>query len=561
MIDSNRQFWKQSFFVLLVLLSMSIPLSRFTMSSFQFLLVLVWLLDGLSTSLISQFYNENNFVKAIYHTIKYFIELVASNLVTKFTLFLQNKTALIIFSIYALHIVGLIHTSDFDYALKDLRTKVPLFILPLMLASMPKPSIRQIYFLLLLYVLAVFGGTLVSFNEYLKQDFDDIRKISLFISPVRFGLNIVFSFFILLYFLFQNTNQNIWKQLAICSLMFWFVSFLILLESGIGIICIFVVGLGLLLYKVLSAKSLRYRVLMTFLFLTLPILAYVYVNRQVSQILQKPNIDFSTLDKKSKLGNGYLHDTINFGIEDGKFMGIYMATNEMADAWNKRSKYKFLGHDEANQLIQYTLIRYLTSKDLRKDAEGVNLLTDKDVHLIEKGIANVNYVENPSIKTRISKILLGYQRYTSFHDPNGSSVMQRIEHWKASIIIIKEHFWTGVGTGDIPAAFKETYERINSPLKEQSRWRAHNQYLSFWTAFGIFGTIWFIFVLLYLLVVNHNYKNYLFSVFWVIIIMSMFTEDTIETQDGVTFFTFFLSLFALWLPSKNSSTEDKIETK
>ena len=234
MIDPNRQFWKQSFLVLLVLLSMSIPLSRFTMSSFQFLLVLVWLLDGLSTSLISQFYNENNFVKAIYHTIKYFIELVASNLVTKFTLFLQNKTALIIFSIYALHIVGLIHTSDFDYALKDLRTKVPLFILPLMLASMPKPSIRQIYFLLLLYVLAVFGGTLVSFNEYLKQDFDDIRKISLFISPVRFGSNIVFSFFILLYFLFQNTNQNIWKQLAICSLMFWFVSFLILLESALA---------------------------------------------------------------------------------------------------------------------------------------------------------------------------------------------------------------------------------------------------------------------------------------------------------------------------------------
>ena len=265
-----------------------------------------------------------------------------------------------------------------------------------------------------------------------------------------------------------------------------------------------------------------------------------------------PKIDFSKLEKYTPQGEKYLHDTINFGLEDGKYTGIYMATNEMAEAWNKRSSIPFLGRDKANQLIQYTLIRYLTSKDLRKDAGGVNSLTEKDIDLIEKGIANINYVENPSIRTRISKILVGYQQYSDLHDPNGSSVMQRFEHWKASRLIIKEHFWFGVGTGDLPAIFKETYERTNSPLKSQWRWRSHNQFLSIWIAFGVFGAIWFLIVLVYPLIINKNYRGYLFPVFITIIMLSMLTEDTIETQDGVTLYAFFTSLFALSIGVKEA---------
>ena len=171
MIDASRQFWRQTFFVLLVLLGMSIPLSRFAMSSFQFLLLFAWLLDGLSLSVLSRFFRKCNPFEAIYQTIKYLLNLIASNIVDKTALFWQNKTALVIASIFALHLIGLIHTSDFEYAIKDLRAKIPLLILPLMLASMPRLSLKQIHILLVFYVLAVFGGTIISLNEYLKQDF------------------------------------------------------------------------------------------------------------------------------------------------------------------------------------------------------------------------------------------------------------------------------------------------------------------------------------------------------------------------------------------------------
>jgi uncharacterized protein YerC len=300
---------------------------------------------------------------------------------------------------------------------------------------------------------------------------------------------------------------------------------------------------------------------MGILFVVLPLSTYWYINEQVAEMVKAPEIDFSKLEKFTKSGNAYLHDTINFGVEEGKYIGIYMATDEMAAAWNKRSSYQFLGHDKANQLIQYTLIRYLTSKNLRKDAEGVNSLTEKDIRLIEKGIANVNYVESPSIRTRISKILLGYQRYSEIHDPNGSSVMQRIEHWKASILIIKEQFWFGVGTGDVPAIFEETYKRINSPLKNQWRWRSHNQYFTMSIAFGIFGAIWFLFSLIYPAVINNNYRNYLYAVFLSILMLSMLTEDTLETQDGATLFAFFNALFLFSLPDSMSRTNKKQEAK
>lgn len=559
-MNRNRQFWRQIFFILLVLLGMSLPLSRFTMSAFQIFLAVAWLLDGLSIEVIGRFFRKCNPIKAAYHTIKYIIDLLISNLIEKFRLFLHNRTALILASLFGLHLLGLIHTSDFEYAMKDLRTKLPLILMPLMLASMPQLSRKQIHILLICYILAVFGGTIISMIEYLKQDFEDIRKISKFISPVRFSLNIAFSFFILSHLLIQPEFKKTQIRLVMLLLMAWFIVILVLLESGIGIMSILVVGFGYFGLKIIRAGSLYFRIASGILFLAIPIISVWYVYSQITMMTKPPDLDFSKLEKYTPLGEKYLHDTINFGLEDGKYTGIYMATNEMAAAWNKRSSIPFLGRDKANQLIQYTLIRYLTSKDLRKDAGGVNSLTEKDIHLIEKGIANVNYVENPSIRTRISKILVGYQQYSDLHDPNGSSVMQRFEHWKASRLIIKDQFWFGVGTGDLPAVFKETYERTNSPLKSQWRWRSHNQYLSIWIAFGVFGAIWFIIVLIYPLIINKNYRTYLFPVFLTIMMLSMLTEDTIETQDGVTLYAFFTSLFAISVAAKDAeNTENHAE--
>ena len=212
--------------------------------------------------------------------------------------------------------------------------------------------------------------------------------------------------------------------------------------------------------------------------------------------------------------------------------------NEMLEAWNKRSDKKLTKESDDGY---YSLVRYLTSKDLRKDAEGVSQLSVDDIRNIENGIANHNYIENPGFKTRIMRIMVAYNNYSKDRDANGSSVFQRVEFIKASLGIIKDNPIIGVGTGDIADAFANYYEETNSKLLPENRFRSHNQYLAITVAFGVMGLIGFLFSMFYPFFSDKKNRNYLYFVFLFIMALSMLTEDTLETQIGVTLFAFFNS--------------------
>jgi O-antigen ligase len=171
----------------------------------------------------------------------------------------------------------------------------------------------------------------------------------------------------------------------------------------------------------------------------------------------------------------------------------------------------------------------------------VTALTDEDIRLIENGVANYHYVKTPGLRTRILKIIMGYQVYQITGDPSGSSVMQRIEYSKASLALIKEYFWFGVGTGDIEDALISQYKKMESGLKTEYMFHAHNQYFAICITFGIFGLLWFIFALFYPPIKTRRFTDYFFLVFFLIMIWSMLSDDTLETQAGVTLFAFFYS--------------------
>ncbi len=548
---SAREKRIDAYFFALVLLAVSIPLSKFTMSISQFLLVIIWLTDGIQSIKFRSFYSEASFFSAFIRSFGAAFRYIAENFRSKLILFFNNKVALVIASLFLLHIIGLVHTEDFDYALKDLRTKMPIFLLPLIMSSMPSINQKKSDILLVFFILAVFSGTIFGLNAYLKKDFADIREISVFISSVRFSLTIVFSIFLMLYFLFQRPQLKWWLKIILTLVIAWFVAFLMILESAIGLISMVLILSGIALIKAIHIKKLGLRYLLLFLFVALPSLTIWYTADIVKDFSHAEPVNISGLETHSALGNFYRHDTIHFGVEDGKYVGLYMAEEELAAAWNSRSKYDFLGYDDAGQLIQYTIIRYFTSIGLRKDASGVAQLTESDIRHIERGIANINYLKKPSFRTRVSKILMGYRQFADLNDPNGSSVMQRIEYTKASILLIRENFWTGVGTGDLPQKFSETYERMQTPLKMKWRWRSHNQYLSIFIAFGVFGFFWFLFTLFYPLLAFKKYRNYHYLVFLSLMLLSMITEDTIESQVGVTLFAFFNTFFLLAFPEKS----------
>jgi len=116
---------------------------------------------------------------------------------------------------------------------------------------------------------------------------------------------------------------------------------------------------------------------------------------------------------------------------------------------------------------------------------------------------------------------------------------------KAGLIVAYRNFWIGTGTGDIDDEYKSLYIERHSQLDSQYRHRAHNQFLTFFVSFGVIGGVLCFIAIFYPVILEFKFKNYLFGVFFLIMILSMLTDDTLETTTGVVFISYFYSLF-LW---------------
>jgi hypothetical protein len=254
-------------------------------------------------------------------------------------------------------------------------------------------------------------------------------------------------------------------------------------------------------------------------------------------------VDITKLDLVSPYGNRYVHNYLSNQTENGNRMWLYVQWDEMRESWNRRSRIRFDSTDLKGQKISYTLVRFLTSKGWRKDRAAVEKLTRAEIEAVEKGTANYIYLEKFSIKGRIYEFLMGYDQYREDGNPTGSTVMQRIEFWKASVGIIRDNWLSGVGTGDMNEAFSLQYEKMNTKLDPGQRHRSHNQYLSILVGFGIFGLIWFLLAIYLPPLLLKKYRDYFVLAILSIITLAMIAEDTIESQTGITFVTLFYSLF------------------
>ena len=187
---------------------------------------------------------------------------------------------------------------------------------------------------------------------------------------------------------------------------------------------------------------------------------------------------------------------------------------------------------------------------MNKDSTSVNQLTLDEVVAIEKGTANYHYLYMNNFEKRIHKIIWEYDNYQDKRDFNGHSVIMRWEYWKTGFRIFKQNLWMGVGTGDVQDAFNAQYEKDQSQLLLKYRLRAHNQYITYAVTFGIFGILAFAFFLIFPIVNTGLYKDYTYVAFFSIVLLSMFTEDTLETQVGINFFVLFNTI--LLLKEKNN---------
>jgi O-antigen ligase len=537
-----RQFVRVGYVVGVAAMIASLSHSKIVLSIAQFVLAGVWMLERYNIRKFRDFYLKNSGWKLISGIIPYSFYLLLDSIGRGFKAFYRNKPALIFSSIYLFHIAGLIITTDFDYAFKDLRTKLPIFILPLYISTSEAFGKRQFYWLLLLFTASVLVRSMINSWYLFHHYYVDIRDISKPVSHIIVGLLISFALFTIGYLIIRNRNWT-WKiKTALFIVFAWLAVFLVISQSSTGIVVTVITGILLLVILLLKSKQ---RFITASLLITLFISIsgiYLYMHKTIREYYEVSPVDTTKLDHYTSKGNRYIHYPESHGKENGNYIFTYIQWDELRMAWNKRSRINFDSLDRKKQMVRFTLIRFLASKGYRKDEDGVNKLTDEDLRYIENGVANVVYSKEFSIRGKIYEILYGYDKYRETGDPTGSSLIQRLEFWKASWGIIKSYWLTGVGTGDMNEVFQQQYEKMHSKLAPGQRWRSHNQFLSIFIGFGIFGFLWFLFAILYPPLVMRKFNDFFFLIFFINIMLSMIPEDTIESQSGVTFFALFYSL-------------------
>lgn len=475
--------------------------------------------------------------------------LAEGHLRKKWRNFIHNPAALMLTSVFILHLAGLLYSSDVSYGLHDLKVKIPLALMPLVFSTTPAVKRKTFYHLMLLFITVVFAATLVAFYIKITGKAADVRKTSLFISHIRFSLNICLAFFAIIFFVFRS-DMRILPKTALAFTGIWFLVFMVMLEAATGLVIILVISVILLFYIVLKSNKRSVKVASLSLLAVIPSLTVLYCVKVLKDYNEAKKIRIEELDKTTPSGNIYVHDTAYFSVESGQNPGLYVCNKEIEEAWNKRSSLKIIKKDNVYPMHYFTLIRFLNSKGLRKDAGGISNLSDVEIAAIEKGVANAEYMNLFSIKSRLYKIAFEFNEYKRTGNAKNRSVMQRIELWKAAVLLVKKHFWFGVGTGDVKNEFGLQLTSMNSTLKDTGL-RAHNQFLTFLIAFGVTGLLWFLLSLFFPLVYSKKHFHYFFVIFFIIAFTSMFTEDTLETQAGVTFYSFFTSFFLFQYNDKN----------
>lgn len=541
--EDQRSGYITMYFVSLALLVASLPLSKFTMSLSEFSILIFWLWHGVDSDFVTRYSSRSLLIpKNLLSFLSEAIKNIYVAFLQKLKEFSRNKPAMVVSSILLLHLLGLIYTSDFSYAYKDIRTKLPILILPFIIGTGPRLSTKVFYAILALFVAAVIGGSIYWLILLFKLPIHDSRIIESHTSHIRYSLNAIFAIFILLFFIFSKGKTRAVHKLLLTFIVVWLLGFMIYMNFSTGILIFLFVSFMLLLLYTLRIRSLILKSSAFILIAILAALPVYYVMSIGSGYMKVPQADFSKLEKYTRNGNSYYHDTINFKLKTGKWAGLYICEKELRQAWAQRSKLSLDSLDKKKQLTRFTLIYYLASKDLRKDAHGVDQLTETDIRNVENGINRYDFGTSRVIQSQVEDFITSYRRYMYQHDPNSSSLVQRFEYWRTSLLLIKQHPLIGVGTGDLPSAFDQQYIKMNSDLAPQYRLRSHNQYLSITVGFGIIGFIWFMFALIYPGIKSRKFNNYFYLIFWVIFMVSMLTEDTIENQEGVTYFALFTAM-------------------
>ncbi len=168
----------------------------------------------------------------------------------------------------------------------------------------------------------------------------------------------------------------------------------------------------------------------------------------------------------------------------------------------------------------------------------------------------------PTLHNRMAYSRYDLEQYLRGEANPDLSDAKRIGSIHAGISIFADHPLTGVGIGNIKPALKAAYQR-QYPDLAQSVPLPHNQFVFIAACTGIAGLAVFLWGILAPFFVRGALRHTLFVSLQLIILSSMLTEATLETQLGLTFYLIFLLIIHrfLLLAEQTLPDENAISSK
>ncbi|MDR0205964.1 MAG: O-antigen ligase family protein [Bacteroidales bacterium] len=465
---------------------------------------------------------------------------------------IHNRSAFLIMSIPVLYLIGLCFTNNFSLGIQEFNKSLYWFIFAFVLGSSPPITYKNSFRLLSIYILAVSIAAGASIYKLFCLEaalFFDFRSVT-WIDHIPFSFQIAFTIWLVIYFIYTgklSTTQKTFLSLLVVFLIIALLS----LRSINGYLYFWAMSITALLRFIWNAnKRIKKIAYLSSLFLLLTLPSY-YTYYCVKEFYNTVEYKVDEIDRFTANGNLYKHNFDNKSKENGNYIFLFICEEELIPLWNLHSSIPYKSKTTNGFSFCSVVFRYMTSKGLRKDAEGFAQLTPKDIENIEKEIPNYIYVKNKfSIYPRIYESIWEIDQYRLSKDPNGKSFAQRIELVTLAIDIIKKNLWTGIGLGNSSLAYDEVFLESGSKLASQKTGSSHNQYLNYLIRFGLFGTLYIFCVLFFVFFKERKNNAFLITIFFTGMLVANFGDANWETFIGLNFFAFFFC-FLLWVAPKD----------
>lgn len=500
----RRADFHRSFYLLgTAVLAAAMPLSHFLMGLATFLLLLNWIAEW--------------------------------NWREKQSLLRRNRQGLWFAAFYLVYAIGLIHVTDWGAAGSEMLGKLPFLLSPIVIITSKPLNKRELGYIFSTFILATLFACCWNFAYAQTHTLDNLRQMSRFIDHIRFSLCVVMSIVFCIHYAlyFSESKAKIRYIYLIISILL--LIYLLYSQTLSGILIMAVVALCYIIHLIVSQKNSKLRWALggvSVVLLATAIVYTLYITYDYFHV-KEPIYNRNALTAS---GNAYTFEE-NPIVENGYFIGNYVCEKELETAWAMRSDSTY------DELTAATLTRYLNSLGLRKDSAAVMSLSDNDIRNIEHKTANIYYTQDHSLRRALYETYFGFSLYKKYGVINESSLLERVELWRVSWSLIREHWLFGVGIGQQRAALDHQLEVQHSPIADKKKQRgSHNQYLTFWLASGIIPLLYFCFLLAYPFVAMPKRITFVYFALILTLALSMLVEDTLNAQTGRMLFTVFAPL-------------------